>query len=93
MNVDLPLRGVPELSITVSHDYQIINYKLFRYDVTSPSIIEEANIPKLVIVLIANRSKMIVSLLDIDSSRIIIYYLTWSSSRMIGILLILHMLK
>ena len=84
---------VPELFITVSHDYQIIKYKFFKYDATSPSIVGEANIPKLVVLPILNRSKMIVSLLDFGSSRTIIDFLTWSSSRTIVILLILGMLK
>ena len=68
---------VPKLSITGSCDYNIINCKLFQYYVTSPSIIGEANIPKLVIVLIFNRSKMIVSLLALSSSRIILIFWLW----------------
>ena len=74
MNVDLYWLDVPKLSITGSRDYYIINYKLFKYDVTSPSIIGEVNIYKLVIVLILNRSKMIISLLDLGSSRIILIF-------------------
>ena len=54
---------VPELSITLPRDYQMLSYKLFKYDVTSASIIGKAKIPKLVIAQILNRSKMIVSLL------------------------------
>ena len=82
-----------ELSITVSRDYHIIDYKLFKYDVTSPSITGEAHILKLVTVLTMNRSKMIVSLLAFGSSGIIIDFLTLSSSRMMVILLILSILK
>ena len=74
MNVDLYWLDVPKLSITGSRDYYIINYKLFKYDVTSPSITGEVNIYKLVIVLILNRSKMIISLLDLGSSRIILIF-------------------
>ena len=84
---------VPKLSITVSHDYQIIDYKLFKYDAIIAFIIGEANIPKQVIVLILNKSNMIASFLAFDSLRIIIDSLILSSSKIIVILLILGMLE